>query len=423
MKKLCAVVLTFLMALNLCFCPALFASDAGVTISMQIGNREMTVNGVVKEIDPGFSTTPIIKNGRTLMPLRAVMMELGGSVNWIESERAVEVMLGSNKVSLTIGSNLAKRNSSVAILDQVPIIVGGRTMLPIRFIAESFNLSVSWNGESQTITIVSGISRAKFPLSDVPEFCGEPYAVINENIPYFSDSEITAVSYEYYEPLDELGRCGTCEASLSADTMPTQERGSIAHIKPTGWHNAKYDFIPGKYIYNRCHLIGYQLTAENDNPKNIIAGTRYMNIEGMLPFENMVADYVKETGNHVMYRVTPIFEGDELVARGVQMEAYSVEDEGEELSFNVYVYNVQPGVAINYATGESKEDDGTVFPTADEQDSGKKGKFVMNTNSKKFHTADCSGAKNISEANRQEYTGSRDVLIAQGYEPCGQCEP
>lgn len=351
MKKLCAVVLTFLMALNLCFCPAVFASDAGVTILMQIGNREMTVNGVVKEIDPGFSTTPIIKNGRTLMPLRAVMTELGGSVNWIESERAVEVMLGGNKVSLTIGSNLAKRNSSVAILDQVPIIVGGRTMLPIRFIAESFNLSVSWNGESQTITIVSGISRAKFPLSDVPEFCGEPYAVINENIPYFSDSEITAVSYEYYETLDELGRCGTCVASLSADTMPTQERGSIAHIKPTGWHNAKYDFIPGKYIYNRCHLIGYQLTAENDNPKNIITGTRYMNIEGMLPFENMVADYIEESGNHVMYRVTPIFDGSNLLAHGVLIEAYSVEDKGDGIRICVFCYNVQPGVNIDYSTG------------------------------------------------------------------------
>ena len=188
-------------------------------------------------------------------------------------------------------------------------------------------------------------------LEDIPAFSGEPYVVLEDNQPLFELEDITAVSYEFYSELDFLGRCGYTMACLGRDLMPTEDRESISQVKPTGWQQKKYDFVDGKSLYNRCHLIGFQLSGENANERNLITGTRYMNTEGMLPFENMVADYIKETGNHVLYRVTPIFEGDELVARGVQMEAYSVEDSGEGICFHVYVYNNQPGVTIDYATG------------------------------------------------------------------------
>ena len=193
----------------------------------------------------------------------------------------------------------------------------------------------------------------EFSLSLVPEYSGEPYAVINNNTPFFKEGELTKTSFEYYSPLDSLKRCGTATASLGTDLMPTEEREGIGQIKPSGWHTVKYDCVDGKYLYNRCHLIGFQLAGENDNEKNLITGTRYMNVKGMLPFENMTADYIKETGNHVMYRVTPVFSGNDLVARGALLEAFSVEDNGDGICFNVFCYNVQPGVEIDYKTGES----------------------------------------------------------------------
>lgn len=194
-------------------------------------------------------------------------------------------------------------------------------------------------------------------LDTIPEFDGTtPYVIINENTPFFED-EKTDESYEIYSELDSLGRCGVTIACIGIDIMPTEERGSIGHVKPSGWQSVKYDIVDGKYLYNRCHLIGFQLAGENDNKKNLITGTRYMNVDGMLPFENMVADYVKETGNHVLYRVSPIFDGTDLVARGVLMEAMSVEDGGEGILFCVFVYNAQPGIVIDYATGESRLED------------------------------------------------------------------
>ena len=196
-----------------------------------------------------------------------------------------------------------------------------------------------------------------FSLDDVPAYSGEPYVVLDDNEPAFSQEDRTSTtSFESYSPLDALGRCGTAYANVGTDLMPTEDRGEIGQVKPTGWHTVKYDCVDGKYLYNRCHLIGYQLTGENANEENLITGTRYLNVDGMLPFENLVADYVQETDNHVLYRVTPVFEGDNLVASGVQMEAWSVEDEGDGVCFNVYVYNVQPGVTIDYATGEGLDD-------------------------------------------------------------------
>ena len=190
----------------------------------------------------------------------------------------------------------------------------------------------------------------------IPEFYGEPYVAINGNVPFFVEEEYTTESYEYYSELDELGRCGVTMACIGLDIMPTEDRGEIGSVKPSGWHSVKYDCVEGKYLYNRCHLIGFQLAGENANKQNLITGTRYLNIEGMLPFENMVADYVQETGNHVLYRVTPIFEGDNLVATGVCMEGWSVEDGGEDICFCVFAYNAQPGIVIDYATGESWEE-------------------------------------------------------------------
>lgn len=189
----------------------------------------------------------------------------------------------------------------------------------------------------------------------IPEYSGNPYIIVNDNIPFFTDGDITTTSFENYGELDSLGRCTVAYANVGKDIMPTEKRGSIGSVKPTGWQTAKYDCVDGKYLYNRCHLIGYQLTAENANKNNLITGTRYLNVDGMLPFENMVADYIKETDNHVLYRVTPLFEGDNLVASGVLMEAKSVEDNGEGILFNVYCYNVQPGIVIDYATGDSHQ--------------------------------------------------------------------
>lgn len=272
-------------------------------------------------------------------------------------------------------------------------------------------------------------SNSSFSISEIPAYSGSPYVVINNNIPYFTENDYTTNSYEYYSELDSLGRCGVCVASIGKDLMPTEERGSIGSVKPTGWHTVKYDNVDGKYLYNRCHLIGYQLSGENANTKNLITGTRYLNIQGMLPFENMVADYVKETGNHILYRSTPIFEGNNLLASGVLLEAYSVEDNGDGICFNVYCYNVQPDISINYATGDSSfaGTQQTEPPKQTEQSNppaqNVESTYILNVNTKKFHYPSCSAVKQMSDKNKQTYTGSRDDLISQGYDPCKKCNP
>ena len=209
--------------------------------------------------------------------------------------------------------------------------------------------------ESQNDSMPEYEGESAESVEEIPEFSGEAYVAVNDNVPFFMPEEITDESYEYYSELDELGRCGVTMACIGVDIMPTEDRGEIGSVKPSGWQSVKYDIVEGKYLYNRCHLIGFQLAGENANKKNLITGTRYLNIEGMLPFENLVADYVKETENHVMYRVTPLFDGDNLVAHGVLMEGWSVEDEGEGVCFCVYAYNAQPGIIIDYATGNSRE--------------------------------------------------------------------
>ncbi|MBQ8372244.1 MAG: DNA/RNA non-specific endonuclease [Clostridia bacterium] len=277
-----------------------------------------------------------------------------------------------------------------------------------------------------------GESDSPISLDEIPEYSGDIYIAINGNIPYFTEDEITSESYEFYDELDSLGRCTVTIACIGTDIMPTEERESLSY-NPTGWHSIKYDHVSGKYLYNRCHLIGHQLTGENDNPKNLITGTRSLNVDGMLLFEDMVADYVKENENHVMYRVTPIFKGNELVARGVLMEGWSVEDNGEGICFCVYVYNNQDGVIIDYATGESRLDDGSTDneTTPDDleeptdtptEDSGAStdSVYIINTSTKKYHTEDC---RYSTSQNTEEYIGTAEELEADGYVACQVCNP
>lgn len=253
-----------------------------------------------------------------------------------------------------------------------------------------------------------------FDAASIPDYSGAPYTAVNGNVPFFQEDEITAVSFEEYGELDELNRCTAAWASVGQDLMPTEKRESIGSVKPSGWHTVRYDgLVDGNYLYNRCHLIGFQLTGENANERNLITGTRYLNIEGMLPFENMVADYVKETENHVMYRVTPVFEGEDLVAGGVLMEGLSVEDDGEGICFCVFAYNVQPGVDIDYATGESAL---SGEAAADDEPVS----YIGNANSQVFHRPDCTGLP--AETNRVSFA-SRGDAVAAGYSACGRCKP
>lgn len=261
-----------------------------------------------------------------------------------------------------------------------------------------------------------------FDPAQVPSYTGAAYTVVHDNLPYFTAADLTTEAFESYTPLDDYGRCGAAYACVGQELMPTEERGSIGQIKPSGWHTVKYDNVDGKYLYNRCHLIGYQLTAENANAQNLITGTRALNMDGMLPFENMVADYVKETANHVLYRVTPIFNGSDLVASGVLMEGYSVEDDGEGICYCVYAYNVQPGITIDYASGESWLTSVTEEPPAGTEASQEQAQtYVLNSRSKKFHRPECSSVSTMKTP--EEVTITRQELIDQGYSPCGNCQP
>lgn len=285
----------------------------------------------------------------------------------------------------------------------------------------------------QPVTISA--SKAEDILQKVPAYQNAAYVTVNDNVPFFTESDFTTEAFERYSDLDSLGRCGAAFANVCPEIMPTEERGSIGMVKPSGWHTVKYDGIDGNYLYNRCHLIGYQLSGENANEKNLITGTRYLNVQGMLPFENQVADYVKSTGNHVLYRSTPLFEGSDLVARGVLLEAASVEDEGKGIQFNVFCYNVQPGVTIQYADGSSsgpaftgsektaakqtetgtEKTDGSVSSSTDAA-------YIGNANSKKFHRSSCSSVKDMAEKNKVKLE-SREEALAEGYQACGICKP
>ena len=276
------------------------------------------------------------------------------------------------------------------------------------------------------------VSTTAISLADIPEYSGLPFVEINNNVPFFTTDELVTVAFEKYSPLDSKGRCGVAYANICQELMPTEERGSIGMIKPSGWHTVRYDFVDGKYLYNRCHLIAYQLAGENANERNLITGTRYLNIETMLPFEGRVADYVMATNNHVLYRVTPFFDGDNLLATGVLMEGYSVEDNGKGICYNVFCYNVQPGVVINYANGDSYaevkateepvvQDRSMPVPAAGE--TSDEVTYIGNKNTKKFHYPYCSSVSDMKEKNKVSLYGTREEAIAQGYSPCGRCHP
>ena len=309
--------------------------------------------------------------------------------------------------------------------------------------------TISGNAVSEkTAESAESAQSEPFDLNQIPDYDGIPAVEVNGNQPYFSDSELTTEAFEQYSELDSLGRCGVAYANICEEIMPTEERGAIGQVKPSGWHTVKYnDLIDGNYLYNRCHLIGYQLAGENANEKNLITGTRYLNTEGMLPYENQVADYVHATGNHVLYRVTPIFEEDNLVASGVLMEAKSVEDKGKGVCFCVYVYDCQPGILIDYATGDSERDGNysgtgtkknssgtqqqttTTKPQTEsaqlQQDGGEAAQntYILNTSTHKFHKPDCGAIKTMAERNMQTVTDSREKILSDGYEPCKRCNP
>lgn len=425
MKKIFKFSLAILLLIT-CLVTTIFANGISVTL-----------NGV--KIDFA-DQEPTIVEGRTLVPLRAIFEALGASVEWDGATSTVTSQKDSTTISLTIGSNVLYRNGEAKTLDVPAQIMNGRTMVPARAVAEAYGVKVDWDGYTQTVILNQESVTATFDYKTVPAYSGSAYYVVNNNKPFFTAAEMTTASFEKYAALDSLGRCGVAFANVGKDIMPTEERGSIGSIKPSGWQTIRYEFIDGRYLYNRCHLIGYQLSGENANTSNLITGTRYLNVEGMLPFENDVAAYVERTNNHVLYRVTPIFEGNNLLASGVLMEGYSVEDNGGGISFCVFCYNVQPGIVINYANGESYAEDGSapygsseqqpvvkdekteteVVPSTSNTDNAT---YIANKNTKKFHHPTCRSASDMKEKNKLPLYGTRDDAVAMGYSPCGNCKP
>lgn len=289
-------------------------------------------------------------------------------------------------------------------------------------------------------------------ILDPPLFCGNAITEVNGNIPLFTKEELALKPRVSYSSLDALGRCGPAMGLLGPETIPQEKRGMIGDVRPSGWHTVRYDDrIEDRYLYNRCHLIGYQLAGDNADPQNLITGTRFLNMSGMLPYENMVFSYITNTGNHVLYRVRPIFVGENLLASGVLIEAYSIEDQGKELSFCVYAHNVQPGILIDYETGESSAEEQWINSEVPKIDNNNETEFLMleeaealgeiqqrsvvdpetnaeityilNTNTKRFHDPECPSVQETKEKNKQNFYGSREEVIAEGYIPCGRCKP
>lgn len=267
------------------------------------------------------------------------------------------------------------------------------------------------------------VSRQPVSMDDIPAYDGEASITIEDNVPDFSEEDKKSTeAFEYYSDLDELGRCGEAYANICKEQMPTEERQGIGQVKPSGWQTVKYnELIEGNYLYNRCHLIGYQLAGENANEKNLITGTRYLNITGMLEFENMVAEYVEETNHHVLYRVTPHFEGTNLVADGVRIEAWSVEDDGEGICFDVFCYNVQPGIEIDYANGNSWVSEESTQKEARADLNQEEREYVLNLNTRKIHLPDCSSVSDMSWKNKKVVKGTMEKIQKKGYTPCKNC--
>lgn len=418
--KISAVVIGMICTLLICSSVAFADAPADVIVNLQINDPMMEVNGVETEIDAGRGTKPIVTNGRTLVPIRAIIEAFGGVVDWEESTKSVLLTMDDDTIKLVINSNVAYLNNNAETLDVAPAVINGRTMLPIRFVAEGFNLGVAWDSSTQTVSLIRNSfdeNEYNYLMSILPSYSGKAHTPINNNIPFFKEYEIINGSFEYYSELDELGRCDVCFASIATDLMPTKERESISSVTPTGWINASYDNVDGGYLYNRCHLIGFQLTGENANERNLITGTRYLNVSGMLPFENEIADYIEKTGNRVVYRSTPVFTENNLVADGVLLEAYSVEDNGQGISFCVYCYNVQPEIKIDYRTGESAVEaklSATVAPNIKNNDGGISLKVYRTPTGKRYHfDAECGG--------KNSFAVSLEEAKNAGLTPCSKC--
>lgn len=415
-KSVFSILIAMFIGIFACTSVTFADNLSDVVVSMQLNHPIMEVNGVETEIDTGRGTTPVAINGRTLVPIRAIIEAFGGVVGWDAGTKSVLLTMEDDTIKLGIDSNIAYLNNKASTLDVAPTVINERTMLPIRFVAEGFNLGVAWDHRTQTISIIRNSfddSEYNYLMSVLPAYSGNAYVQINNNVPLFKDYEIITGSFEYYSSLDDLGRCDVCFASIATDLMPTEERGSISSVKPTGWLNASYDNVDGGYLYNRCHLIGFQLTGENANERNLITGTRYLNVDGMLPFENKIADYIERTGNRVVYRSTPVFTGNNLVADGVLLEAYSVEDNGRGISFCVYCYNVQPQIYIDYSTGASSYMGQTAPPVIDAPTTSGTGIF-RTPSGKRYHLDPDCGGKNSFEVTLEEAKKA-------GLTPCAKC--
>ena len=350
--------------------------------------------------------------------------DVAGLVNLAES---AGIETTTEAIATLEGTTEEETVVETTVLETEPVTTIAEATVPETIVPETTAAETEPIIPAQTVS---------FSMDMVPVYSGRAYAPVNGNVPFFTDADLATSTYESYSPLDSLGRCGPAIALIGYDLMPTEPRGNIGAVKPSGWHLVKYDDIDGNYLYNRCHLIGYQLTGENANPRNLITGTRYMNVNGMLPFENQTADYIEETYNHVLYRVTPVFDGDNLLATGVLMEAMDVETLGRDLEFCVFCYNVQPGITIDYATGDSEGPEftgseqkettqaQTAAATTETHAEVSEGvKYVLNTNTHKFHYPYCSSVEDIADYNYAESSKSRDELIAEGYKPCKRCNP
>ena len=336
---------------------------------------------------------------------------------------------------------MKKKYVIAALLSAVAVIFSMTCCSKVSLSADSSSGSDSYSVSSSSSA--DAAASHVFTYSMVPPYDGVPSVKINDDKPFFDKSALTLEPFENYSKRDELGRCGAAYANVCRELMPTETRGVIGSIHPTGWHTVKYAGIEGNYLYNRCHLIAYRLTGENDNEDNLITGTRYMNVDGMQPYETQVSEYVESTGHHVHYRATPVFFDDDLLARGVLIEAQSVED--DKIHFCRFCYNVQPGIIIDYSDGSSNgpefvgsdaeapaESKGTseaapsrelpvVSPSKESQ--GNVRTYILNTNTNKFHYPECESVPKIKDKNKKEVEATREEIIAQGYEPCQNCDP
>lgn len=385
--------------------------------------------------------------GSNYFKLRDLAFLLNGtktqfSVGWDVGKRTVSITTGRSYTPNGSELNVTGPDkSNTAVLSAQTILfdgeekqsisvynIGGNNYFKLRDLGDIVGFGVDYDAGTNTVIVDSMPKNGAF-LQTIPAYSDVPYVILNDNQPGFSDAEKTTDSYERYSTLDALGRCGAAFANVGTDLMPTQDREEIGMIRPSGWQTVRYDdLIEDKYLYNRCHLIAFCLTGENANEQNLITGTRYFNVSGMLPFETMVAAYVRRTDNHVLYRATPVFYGNQLVAQGVQLEGWSVEDAGKGICFNVFVYNVQPGVEIDYRTGNSgRSENGCKTSDSDADMSLQPGSdgmhYVANLNSKVFHYPERSSVGAMSPKNRQDFYGDRKELINQDFRPCGRCNP